>query len=188
MMPISTLTAARRHRRGAERGLTLIETIVTVAILAVGVVGVAGGLAATERISTVNQSQSQLEVAMRQFSDWARTSPSTPCTSTSCPALPYTYCASSAAGGAYAQAVQNALAANSLHMPGVSPSIGVVYLSKGATRTVGSQTLATSPLQRCSGTCPGASCVGDWGVQEIRLTVVGEGSSLTRTIWKSRAW
>lgn len=182
-------SATRRHHL-QQRGLTLIETVVTVAVLAVGVVGVASGLAASERIAAVNQSQSQLEGAVRQFADWARASPSTSCTSANCPGLPYRYCATSAAGGNYAVAVQNALTAGALKMAGLTPTITTVFLSKAETRTAGGIVLSTvPPLQACfATTCPGATCVGDWGVQEIALKVTGGGSSLTRTIWKSRSW
>src|SRR6202051_4968494 len=77
-------------RRTGERGLTMIEMIATIALVSVGVVGIAGGIAATERIATVNQDQSQLEVAMRQLSDWVRDSScDDTCFSTQRRALPY---------------------------------------------------------------------------------------------------
>jgi len=69
---LRTSVARWHHRR--ERGLTLLEVMITIAILTIGVVGVMGGVAAAQRISGINQSQAQLEPAMRQLSDFVRDS------------------------------------------------------------------------------------------------------------------
>src|SRR3989442_1660607 len=63
-----------RPRRRSEDGLTLIEMIVTIAIITIAVVGITGAVASTERLAAVNQSQANLEVAMRQVADFVRDS------------------------------------------------------------------------------------------------------------------
>ncbi len=70
---------AARGRRGGERGLTLIEMLVTVAIMSVGIVAMVGGLADAERSAAVARSQSALEAALRTASDELRSAPYVPC-------------------------------------------------------------------------------------------------------------
>ncbi|HEY7927272.1 MAG TPA: type II secretion system protein [Candidatus Dormibacteraeota bacterium] len=164
----------RRHTRVGERGLTLIEMVVTIAIVSVAVVGIAGGLAATERLAGITQDQSQLEVAMRQLSDFVRDS-------TPSSGLSYTPCAQPATYNSGLRAKP----------PGITGwRVVQVYESTNGTRNGVGQTnpLQTTPLRTCSGHCPGASCVGDWGVQEISLSVSNGARSLTRMVWKSNSW
>ena len=174
-----------RSGRRSQRGLTLIETIVTIAVLAIGVVGVGAGVAATEKISSIDQNQAQLEVSMRQFADWVRSSSSTSCTSAVCPNLPYTLCATKAG---YVANVASAKTAGALTAAS-NPVVTAVNLSTNGTRTpLGGTASFVAPEQRCSGTCPGATCVGDWGAQEITLRVTTGVSSLQRVVWKSNGW
>jgi prepilin-type N-terminal cleavage/methylation domain-containing protein len=166
----------RRERRG-ERGLTLIEIIITIALLTIGVVGIAGGIASAERIASISQQQAQLEVEMRQLSDWVRDSTSA--------GLTYKVCATDAI---YQASVNAAITAGVLTPPpGVQLNVTQVYLSTSGSRNG----VGTGPLSggTCSGTCPGASCVGDWGVQEIALKITDPTGSMgtrvvTRTVWK----
>jgi type II secretory pathway pseudopilin PulG len=157
----------KRRTRAAERGLTLIEMIVTVAVMTLAVVGIAGAMAATERIASVTQDQAQLELAMRQLSDFVRDS--TPSTG-----LHYTLCAHSS----------DYIGQLPPKPAGVTNwTVSAVYESTSDSRN----TTPVKPLRTCSGTCP-ASCVGDWGVQEITLRVSDGASSLTRVVWKSNSW
>ncbi|HEX6538965.1 MAG TPA: prepilin-type N-terminal cleavage/methylation domain-containing protein [Candidatus Dormibacteraeota bacterium] len=175
-MTIDRAGPTRSGRRG-QRGLTLIETLVTVAVLAIGVVGIGAGVAQTEKISGITQNQAQLEVSMRQFADWVRSSSST--------GLPYTLCATKAG---YNASVATAKSAGALTAAS-NPVVSAVNLSTSGTRTPsGGTAVNIAPLQTCSGTCPGASCVGDWGAQEITLQVSSAGSTLTRVVWKSNGW
>lgn len=155
--------ARGRHRR--ERGLTLIEVLITITILTIGVVGVMGGVAAAQRISGINQSQAQLEPAMRQLSDYVRDSSSQGL-------HPYILCANTT-NRAYS------LAGLGRAPAGLQWSITKVAVSVtgGGTRNG----IATSPLQVCASG-------GDWGVQEITLQVKIKNTtrSLTRVVWK--AW
>jgi prepilin-type N-terminal cleavage/methylation domain-containing protein len=179
----SATLGARRLRCG-ERGLTLIEMLVTVVVIAVGVVGIAGALAETQHASAINQDQSQLEVAMRQLSDWVRDSSSASCSATpgTCPNLPYSTCAQVST---YAPAVTSAVSAGALSS---GPQFAITKVNEsvypgGGTRK-GS---VTPPLP--GGVCSAQSPVtGDWGVQEITLKVSDSRSSLTRIVWKSSSW
>lgn len=180
----------RRSRRCArQRGLTLIETLVAVAVLTIGVVGIAGGVAATQKVAAVSQNESQLELTMRQFSDWVRTSSSSSCTNAACPNLPYSVCAQPST---YGSAITSAVAAGALTPPtGVTRSIQAISLSTAASRSSGgvATTMPPVPGGTCfSTTCPGASCIGDWGVQEITLRVSSGANSVTRVVWKSESW
>jgi type II secretory pathway pseudopilin PulG len=163
----------KRRTRAAERGLTLIEMIVTVAVMTLAVVGIAGAMAATERIASVTQDQAQLELAMRQLSDFVRDS--TPSTG-----LAYRPCARSS----------DYIGRLPPKPAGVTNwTVTAVYEStSGSRQGLSSTPVNTSPLRTCSGTCPGASCVGDWGVQEITLRVSDSARSLTRVVWKSNSW
>jgi prepilin-type N-terminal cleavage/methylation domain-containing protein len=151
----------RRHRR--ERGLTLLEVIITIAILTIGVVGVMGGVAAAQRISGINQNQAQLEPAMRQLSDFVRDS--------SPQGLAYRLCANTTS--------------NAYNLAGLGPPPATLQwaITKVAVSMTGGGTrngVATSPLQTCTGG-------GDWGVQEITLKVWNATRSLSRIIWKADA-
>ncbi|MGO8685955.1 MAG: type II secretion system protein J [Candidatus Dormibacteria bacterium] len=68
--PRGRLSAPTRGRRAGERGLTLIELLVTIAVMSVAVVGITAGLAATQLDSSIAQTQAQLEAAMRDVSDY----------------------------------------------------------------------------------------------------------------------
>jgi hypothetical protein len=172
--------------------VTLIETIAAVALLATGVVGIASGIATTEHVAAVNQDQAQLEVVMRQLSDWTRNSSSTTCTGApnQCPNLPYTVCATT---GSYQPDIALAVSSGAVTPgAGIAMSIGPVTLSTGGKRTAAGSSTAVwvNPEQTCSGSCTASStnCVGDWGAQEIQVQVVNSSRSLTRTVWKSNGW
>jgi len=139
--------------------------IVTIAIMAVGVVGIVGALAQTENLSGITQSQANLEVAMRQVSDYVRDS--------SAAGLKYSWCDSPAY-------VLPAPPAGS----GITWTITGVKLGASATRVGSSGTISTPPVTRTG--CPAST--GDWGVQEITIKVTSGSRSLVRTVWKSATW
>ena len=68
------LVVPRRHSHLSQRGLTLIEMVLTIAVITLGAVGIAAGLAQSEHIAGVDQDQAQLEVAMRQVSGYVANS------------------------------------------------------------------------------------------------------------------
>jgi prepilin-type N-terminal cleavage/methylation domain-containing protein len=149
-----------RRARAGERGLTLIEMIVTIAIISLGVIGIAAGVAAAEKTSGTEQSQAKLEVAMRQLADLVRSDATAP------NGVTYAPCA----------------ATYSLPTPAGYTSTITIVESTSATR-IDSTGVATSPP--ALRTCPGGG--SDWGVQEISLTVTDKvtGQFLKRTVWKA---
>ena len=162
-----------RARKSGERGVTLIEMVVTLAIMTVAVVGIGAGLAQTEYISAINQDQAQLEVAMRQLSDYSRDS-----------ALPkglvYKVCAKTSDYSAGSNSDFPALPVGV-----TSWGISVVGLSTAGSR----DGVPTKPLNYCGtqGICSNTNPC-DWGVQELTLFVSNGSHTLTRTAWKSSSW
>lgn len=179
-----TKHSPRRSRR-RQSGLTLIEMAVTIALLAIGVVGVGSGIAATQRIAAINQDQSQLEVAMRYVADYVRDSSSQ--------GLPYTVCATT-----------YTLAAGVVPS-GLGASVSVKESQpNSAVRNPGNiviPPLKPIPPDTIGGNCTGAAwqttCTGtrcDYGVQEIKVQLCDvscsnpSNRSLTRIVWKSVSW
>jgi prepilin-type N-terminal cleavage/methylation domain-containing protein len=160
-LAIESSVARCRHRR--ERGLTLLEVIITIAILTIGVVGVMGGVAAAQRISGINQNQAQLEPAMRQLSDYVRDS--------SAQGLAYKLCANT---------TTKAYSLAGLGAPPASLQWAITNVAVSVTGGGTRQGVATSPLQTCASG-------GDWGVQEITLKVWNASRSLSRIVWKADA-
>ena len=163
---------SRHAKRRGEGGFALTESIVTIAIMGIAVVGIGAGLAQTHRMAAINQDQSQLEVAMRQLSDFVRDSSSQ--------GLGYHVCAS--------PATYNAAGLLPAPPAGVTSwSVSGVSLSTAATRSG----VAVPPLPGgycvTNGTCTAAKPC-DWGVQEITLAVSDGSRTLTRTVWKSKSW
>lgn len=145
----------RRGHRG-ERGLTLIELLVAIALIGTAAVGVAYGFAAIVRTGTVTQDQARLEVASRQLSDFIR----------SRGALPYVACATAAT-----YTLPSAPAG--LRWTITTVSIGTSAKHNGVSET---------PVSTCLGRTGGG---GDWGVQEITIRVSSVGRSLSRVVWKA---
>lgn len=172
----------RRCRRRHQRGLTLVETIVAVAVITVGVVGIGSSLAAIERVAGINQNQSQLELTMRQLSDWMRNSSSLTCTSAAgaCPSLPYVMCATDPS--TYNASVRNGELSGALNSSIGAAPVQSVRVSTGANRSGSTGTVTIPALQTCSASS------GDWGVQEITLKVSAGGNTVTRVVWKSISW
>ena len=154
---------ARRRHRGQE-GLTLIELLVAIAVMSIGVVGVAYGFSAAIRTGAVEQDQARLEVASRQLSDLVR-SPD---------GLPYRLCASPSEYTASLPAPPAGIATWAI------TGIQVSHLTPPpARRTAAGTTVYPPPLQVCSDLT-----TGDWGVQEITIRVSTSTRSLTRVVWK----
>ncbi len=146
---------ALRRRRAGERGLTLIELLVTFAVMAVGVVGIASGLDASVFASVTAQSQAQLEVAMREVSDYVTSDQ-----------LAYVQCPQPAQAS-----YQSSVSALSLPT-GITATVNDVWVSTERDGV----TLAPNCTTKGSGS--------DLGVQEIQVTVATTARSLTRAVWK----
>lgn len=179
------------RRRAGERGLTLIETMITVVVVGVGVAGIMVAVAAIERSATTIQNQSQLQVAMRQLADFVRdSSPST--------GLQYSYCEQVPSGQAVtasspgttgpgngpAGTYEHQLTLKFPALPRGVSEMGFMQISESVSGSGSHDGTPTSPKS----TTGCAANTGDWGVQEIKLAVFGGGNQVTRTIWKSDAW
>lgn len=84
----------RRHRKGhtGQSGLTLIETIVTIAVLGIGIVGIAASFSATQTQATRVATSARLATAVRDNTDALRSA-----------ATPYTACGKVSDYSAYLQ-------------------------------------------------------------------------------------
>lgn len=172
-MSAPTTARFRWRARAPEQGLTLIEMIVTIAIITIGIIGIGAGVSQAHLVAGINQDQSQLEVAMRQLSDYVRDS-------STASGLKYTLCAGTSA---YSKA-------NNGNFPAVPPKVTSWGVSAVGLATAGTRnTVATPPIQYCktTGTCNSANLC-DWGVQEITLFVTNGSHTLNRTVWKSATW
>jgi hypothetical protein len=135
--------------------------LVTIAVITVGVLGIAYAIGGAEKSAGIVQDQANLEVAMRQVSDFVRSDPPN--------GLLYKPCATP---GMYALPKPAGVASS------VIPA-GGIHESTSATRNGLSLPNPTGPSSCGSG-------VYDWGVQEITLQVTSTtGRSLTRTVWKA---
>jgi type II secretory pathway pseudopilin PulG len=150
--------------------LTLIELVVSIAVLSIGVVGIAFGFSAAERSATITQTQAQLEGTIRHISDYIRSHDQ----------LTYQLCATPAT-----YSVPNPLEGITLNP---ANPVTAIALSTSATRNGA----AVPPLKDCTtqqvapSSCPNLHTC-DWGVQEIKITATSGGRSLTRWVWKGIA-
>ena len=143
-----------RQIRDQERGLTLIEMLVAIAVISIGVVGIAYGFSAVVRGAGSAQQQAELDGAARYIADYLQSDSN----------VPYSICATS-----YAAPSPVPLAYRTAY-PGVAwPSTSPVRES------------TASPNPGYSSL--GAQC-SDYGVQEITITVTNGARSLTRAVWK----
>lgn len=168
---------AVRLRRSHQRGMTLLEAIVALALVAVAIVALVIDLSAAQRTVTVAQDQAAADAQLRYVSDYLRDHT----------AAPYQLCA-----GLTTYSIPNPPAG-----PPLNPTnpVTAVTLSGGATRNG----LPIAPLEDCktltAGSCPlgGGSCCPstslprgcDYGVQELTITQSVGSTTLKRTIWKS---
>jgi hypothetical protein len=144
--------------------LTIVEMLVTIAVVTIGVLGIAFAIGGAEKSAGIVQDQANLEVAMRQMSDFVRSDLAAP------NGLTYKPCATP---GVYALPAKPAGVAS-----WVIPA-GGIHESTSATRNGLSLPNPTGPSSCGSG-------VYDWGVQEITLQVTSTtGHTLTRTVWKA---
>jgi hypothetical protein len=157
--------------------MTLIDTLVGMAVMATGVVGIMYGFSAMETSAAVSTDQARLQTEMRQMSDFVRSRDS----------LPYVLCGTSAGYTSVIGAPVNQLftggkfTSAAFAASGDSWSVQSVGLSTLATRTSGAVISQPAPLLSCGAT------LGDWGVQEITLKVSSASRSLTRVVWKGKA-
>lgn len=175
------LRLSARPKRHGENGLTLLETLITMVLLTVAMVGITGSIAATQRVAAITQDQSRLEVAMRQLSDFVRDSTSAGLGYQTCTKVtaPVTAGAAGTTTGTYATQI-GALA----KPPGVKQwGLTAIALSTNGTHDTNSNIGAVWTTG-----CPVGQ--GDYGVQKITLSVFDSAGtrSISRTVWKSVGW
>jgi prepilin-type N-terminal cleavage/methylation domain-containing protein len=164
---------ALRPRHGGQRGITLIELLVTIAVMAVGVVGITSSFATIQTSAHISQDQSALEVTMRNIDDYLRTT------------APYQWCAPTTATYDIPTTVIGVSALK------VAPAVTLTTTTRAFANGV-----AEPPLYDCSGTtpispqtgttCPSTSTYCDWGVQRLTVTITSTtGRTLTRVVFKS---
>jgi hypothetical protein len=166
----------------------MIETIATIFLLTIGIVGFAAGMAATERIATINQDQSQLEVAARQLSDWVRDSScDDKCFSTQHRALPYVLCEQASTSGTdeYNGDLHTAIT-NGVLTPSSGTQFKIIQVLESPTTAANGLRNGVGTQPQTTNGCP--TGVGDWGVQEITIRVSDASHSVTRVVWKSVSW
>jgi prepilin-type N-terminal cleavage/methylation domain-containing protein len=159
---------AARGRRGGERGVTLIEMLVTVAVMGAGVTAMVGGFAGAERGAAVARAQSALVAALRTASDEVR-------------AAPYLACAGVAAGEGYSVSVPGVTAAATVVRPTAAPALSS---ATGPVASAADLCGATGEAMHASPCTAGAGEACDYGVQRVTVSVSAAGRTLSRDVWK----
>lgn len=149
-----TVIRPTRPGRDRQRGLTLIEMLVAIAVISIGVVGIAYGFSAIVRGAGDAQQQAELDGAARYVADYLQSDDN----------VPYSTCASSyTAPSPVPLAYRTAY--SGIPWPSTSPA-----RESTASPNPGYPSLSA----QCS----------DYGVQEITITVTDGARSLTRVVWK----
>ncbi|HYA00999.1 MAG TPA: type II secretion system protein [Candidatus Binatia bacterium] len=147
---------AKRHRRRGQAGLTLIEMVVTIAIVAIGLVGIAYGFTAAVGNAGSAQVEAQLNGAASYVANYLQSDDTTG----------YQACVSTYA----------------VPSPLPSPYGGVPPPVISVSESAASQSSPGPGYTPLSG--PGVFCSNDYGVQEITITVTDGGQSVMRVVWK----
>lgn len=178
----ASATQPPRRRRSGQKGLTLIETVVTLAIISIAVVGIAFGFSIAVRSSGIAQEQTSLDVAAGQLADYIQTTHAA-CLGTSGQCLVYVPCATATS---YSLTRANPNAVRPPTPPAsVSWSITNVVEASSA-HGVSYLATATDPnghnLPEVCRALPDAPT--DWGMQEITITVSRGAQVVNETVWK----
>jgi prepilin-type N-terminal cleavage/methylation domain-containing protein len=140
--------------------MTLIEMLVTIAVIGIGVVGIAYGFATVVRSSGDTQEQATLDGAAHYLSDYMQSDAD----------VAFQLCATS-------------YAAPSTTDPSAESA---AYLDRGVSWPSSFAAAVSSPnptpgyasLETCS------ASTDDYGVQELTITVTDHGISVTQVVWK----
>jgi type II secretory pathway pseudopilin PulG len=178
--------------------VTLIELLITIAIMAIGFLALISGFATAERQVGSTTDNAQLVTLARQVADVIETP--CPLTLTSCESgagtgpgqngLKYVPCSALSGpwpmGSAdYQNQLTALVTAGQLSVGNDSISITAVAQAQaaGSMHTVSGTTSLLVPINNCGGA--GQSTVPDYGVQQITLRVSSpQGHSLVRTVYK----
>jgi Tfp pilus assembly protein PilV len=165
----------RRRTHRSQSGVTLVETIVALFILASAVVALIFGLATVQRSAGIASDQTKLEAAARQMGDFLRQNSSAsyvPCDSQS-----VTY------PDAYLPDVQKPTPTGlgSAFTTKWNPKIIEVAEATASSLTQGGYTYNLNQETSCTG-----STATDWGVQRVTYSVTSQTTSrtLVRALFK----
>lgn len=158
------------HRR-AQAGLTLIELLVTIALMATAVVGLVGLFSTIEIGVAATGDDAKLTALARQVGDVIE--------SESFAYVPCTGPTGQAPAGLikYETALRNVIV--------TSNTISIVSVQQA--QSAGSSHIvsgAASPLQPINGCSAGLATGPDYGIQQITFKVSSSRNSLTRTLYK----
>jgi prepilin-type N-terminal cleavage/methylation domain-containing protein len=150
-----TSRSSQRRTRADERGLTLIELLVTISVMGVGFLSLLAAFSTIEVTVGATSDDAQLTSQARQIEDYIQSE-----------GFAYVTCANPAN-------YQPPLRAAIPLPAGYSVTINAVAQASGGSDTNG----ALSPISGCSGS-------PDYGVQQIKFTVSSSRHSLARIIYK----
>jgi hypothetical protein len=155
--------------------------LVTLAVIGLGVVGIAYGFSAVVRSSGDTQAQAELDAAAQYLAGYMQSDvPYSPC-ATSYPAPPLPSPSPTATSSATPSASPSPLPA-----PAAYAAAGVTWPATFPV-TVSSPTSSPGYASVDSAPCSevdGAPSSLDYGVQEITITVTDHGLSVTQVVWK----
>lgn len=171
---------AAHARRPGQHGITLIDTLVAVAIMALSIVVIVGGFASAARNAALSSDAAQLQVAMGHLAGWFGSAE-----------IPYTFCPPNPGNGDKSSKwlvdYYNAQYANNPLPPQTPPDkISVPAAANPVTSAVHATggTLSKTAQYTALTNCIDASN-GDWGVQQLQLTITSpSGRSQTQTVYK----
>ncbi len=156
----------RRRARAGERGLTLIELLVTIALMGGGMVAMVGLFSTVTLSVGVTNADAQLAVQMRQVGDYVESEQ-----------FAYIECGTVAG---YDTALQTAITASKVALPsGVTAHVIALAQASGGTQTVSGVPTAAPALAGCNN---GTSA--DYGVQQVEVKVTSQTHTLTRIVYK----
>jgi prepilin-type N-terminal cleavage/methylation domain-containing protein len=163
----------RRIRRG-ERGLTLIELLVTISLMGVGFLSLLAGFSTIELAVGATSDDAQLTSLARQVSDVIESE-----------SFAYVQCT-----GPLGQAPSGAISPPS-YQTAIRSAVTTTYTisilavaqaqGSGSSHTVSG---VSSPLLPINGCSAGPAAGPDYGVQQIKFQVASAHHSLTRIVYK----
>jgi Tfp pilus assembly protein PilV len=157
----------RRSRRG-ERGLTLIELLVTIFLMSVGFLSLLAAFSTIELTVGATSDDAQLASQARQVEDYVQSESFT-----------YIVCG---ATSEYQAALQAAVSSGKITLKaGYSARVTAVAQASGGSHTVSGTNGPVSPINGCS---RGPAGGPDYGVQQIKVDVSSAKHSLARIVYK----
>lgn len=159
-----TIRPLRRRAHQGERGVTLIELLVTIAIMTIGFVSVISAFSAIEMgVSSIGK-DAQLTSVARQVGDYIESEQ-----------FAYVTCGTAAG---YDTPLQAAIPAQLVLPAGFAAHVILVAQATGGTHVVSGVSGSLIPIGGCSASSH------DFGVQQIEFKVTTSGHSILRIVFK----